>query len=65
MQRDLRAAQKQRELTEAEAAQLSAVNQRLAAEKDRLSTATASLQVCSGVQCSAVQPPCVHSWACR
>jgi hypothetical protein len=44
VQRDLRAAQQQRELTEQEAAQLSAVNQRLSGENDALGAATTSLR---------------------
>ena len=48
IQRDLKAAQQQRELTEAEAAQLSAINQRLAAENASLAATADSLKVRAG-----------------
>lgn len=44
IQRDLNAAQKQRQLTEAEAAQLSAINQRLSAENASLAATADSLK---------------------
>jgi chromosome segregation ATPase len=44
LQRDLRTAQQQRDLTEAEAAQLAAVNTRLSAENADLSAASSSLR---------------------
>lgn len=44
VQRDLRSAQQQRDLTEAEAAQLAAVNTRLSAENADLSAASSSLR---------------------
>lgn len=44
IQRDLKAAQQQRELTEAEAAQLSAINQRLCAENQGLTAQASSLK---------------------
>lgn len=44
MQRDLRTAQQQRQLTEAEASQLAAVNQRLSAENADLAATSSSLK---------------------